>query len=63
MGDYEGGWSFKQTWNEEGIWSKFDAITILLIRFYWIVFIITIILGVLGGTILSGFVKKEGFRH
>ena len=59
MGDLEGAWSVKETWGETGFWSKLDALTILLIRMYWIIFIVMIIVAIISGIFFGGIVTGK----
>lgn len=51
-----GAWSVKEEWNNGG-WSKLDALTIIVTRFQWIIFIVSIIVGILVGIFIEDKVK------
>lgn len=56
MGDLEGSFNVKKEWEKEGIWNKLDALTILLTRFYWIIFIVAIVISITSGLLIGNYV-------
>lgn len=56
MPNTHGGWSAQDEWDQGG-WSRFDALTIIVTRFQWIIFIISIIVGILIGIFVEDKVK------
>ena len=52
-----GGWDAQKEWDSGG-WSKLDALTIIVTRFQWIIFIISIIVGILIGIFVDDKVKN-----
>jgi len=63
---YRGGLSVRDNWGEDYNiipWGKIDAITIILTRFYTIMFIISIIVSIISLFTLNKMAKKvESFR-
>ena len=64
---YRGGFSVKDNWDEDYKvipWGKIDAITIILTRFYTIMFIISIVVSIISLFTLNKMAKKvESFRY
>jgi len=52
-----GGWSVHDEWNNKG-WSRIDAISIIVMRFYIIFFIISVILSVLSIFFVKSAIEK-----
>lgn len=57
MVDINGGWNAHEEWDKGG-WSRFDALTIIVTRFQWIIFIVSIIVGILIGIFVEDKVKE-----
>lgn len=57
MTNTHGGWNAQHEWDQGG-WSRFDALTIIVTRFQWIIFIISIIVGILIGIFVEDKVKN-----
>lgn len=57
MVDIKGGWDAREAWNKGG-WEALDALTIIVTRFQWIMFIVSIIVGILVGIFLEDKVKE-----
>lgn len=51
-----GAWNVKEEWDNGG-WSKLDALTIIITRFQWIIFIVSIVVGILVGIFIEDKVK------
>lgn len=49
----EGSFSVEKEWKKEGIWNKLDALSILLMRFYWVMFIVSIVISISGGMFIG----------
>ena len=62
MANTHGGWNAQEEWDQGG-WSRFDALTIIVTRFQWIIFIISIIVGILIGIFVEDKVKNGVIKN
>lgn len=55
----EGSFSVEKEWKKEGIWNKLDALSILLMRFYWVMFIVAIVISIAGGMFIGNAINNS----